>query len=106
MAIPRPSCHSCGREIPTASELARKGLRTGKMEIWLLCSDCVEKALRLQVEFETRWLEYKLYGKPKPDIDAFLTEKSADIDALKIPSWYWKWYLLHRIQHAYERVTA
>jgi len=98
-------CFSCGKEF-TLDELRKTGRRTLKHAIWLLCPNCAEKALALQVEFETRWLESKLYGKPKPDIDAFLTEKSADIDTLKIPRWYWKWYLLHRVQHAYERVTA
>jgi len=105
-STPRPKCFSCGKDIPTSDELVRTGRMTGKYQTWLLCPDCVEKALKLQLDFETRWLNYKLYGKPKPDCDAYLAEKKAMIDELKIPSSYWKWYLLHRIQHAYERVTA
>jgi len=100
---PRPKCFACGKDIPTRDELVKTGRSAGKYQIWPLCPDCVEKALKLQLDFETRWLEFKLYAKPQPDCDAYLDEKSAVIDELKIPRWYWKWFLLHRVQHAYER---
>jgi len=100
---PRPKCFSCGKDIPTRDELLKTGRSAGKYQIWLLCPDHVEKALRLQLDFETRWLEHKLYGKPKPDVNGFLDEKRVDLDTLKIPNWYWRWFLLHRIHHAYER---
>jgi len=105
-APPRPKCFSCGKDLQTRDELVRTGRSAGKYQIWLLCPDCVEKALALQLDFETRWLESKLYGKPKPNCDAYLDEKRAELGALRIPRWYWKWFLLHRVQHAYERPGA
>jgi len=102
-AVVRPKCFSCGRDIPTADELRRIGKSTARVEIWLLCPDHAEVFLKVRLDVETRCLEHKLYGKPKPDVDAFLTEKASEIEALKIPSWYWRWYLLHRVQFTYER---
>jgi len=95
-------CFACGKDLPPADELRRTGRSTAKVQFWLLCPGCAERFLRIQTDFESRWLEYKLYGKPKPGVDDFLVEKRSEIDALKIPDWYWKWYLLHRIHHAYE----
>jgi len=102
----RPKCYACGKDVPTRDELVKTGRSTAKIQLWLLCPDCAEKALRLQLDFETRWLQYKLFGKPKPDADAYLTERTTEVGALKIPVWFWRWYLLHRIQHAYERAGA
>jgi len=99
----RPKCLACRKDIPTRDELVKTGRSTAKLQLWLLCPDCAEMALRVQVDFETRWLESKLYGKPKPGCDAYLNEKRSELDALRIPRWYWKWLLLHRVQHAYER---
>jgi len=100
---PRPKCFSCGKDLPTREELRLTGKTNVKLQMWFLCPDCGEKALRLQIDFGTRWLEHKLYGKPKPDIDAFMTEKRTELDALKIPDWFWRWWLLHRVQSTYER---
>jgi len=94
----RPKCFSCGEDLPTRDELVKTGRSAGKYQMWLLCPNCVEKALQVQLDFETRWLEHLLYGKPKPDVGAFFEERRVDLDALKIPTWYWKWYLLHRVQ--------
>jgi len=102
-AVPRPKCFACGKDTPTADELRLTGRSTAKVQLWLLCPDCAEAFLRIQTDFESRWLEYKLYAKPKPSVDDFLTEKSTEIAKLKIPDWYWRWFLLHRVQHAYER---
>jgi len=99
----RPKCFACRKDIPTRDELVKTGRSTAKLQLWLLCPDCAEKALAIQLDFETRWLESKLYGKPKPDCDAYLNGKRSELDALRIPRWYWKWFLLHRVQHAYER---
>jgi len=102
-APPRPKCFSCGKDVPTRDVLVKTGRSSAKLQLWLLCPDCAERALGVQLDFETRWLESKLYGKPKPDCDAYLDEKSSELDALRVPRWYWKWFLLHRVQHAYER---